>query len=280
MLSKLAHTFGFSYELQEDSPQVNSKILAHLDRLNILHVLCDQQADPITFRYKADTLSLTARKNNGQSAFPRINVKYLQRRKEIAQFVLEIRDTELTVKQYNAPPVIRLNALQKLLKVHRKTKANAALFFLTRIIDRTQDSDAANKMQRALTQLSDCRYALARLESVPANSGKLLQQTAVGLNLVAHLLKRLERLETPGLRKAVISKLTGLLDTTNRASDTILTRLAHYPALKPSVRTKPVRRALRRVSERLANTPAHSALVTQIDDLSNNLEKFEKIKNR
>lgn len=278
MLSKIANYLGFSYKLEEDSHQVNQHIRERLDRMEVLPYLYNQDAKPMTFRYRADTISLLPRQNSGQSAFPRINVKYTHRRKEVAQFVFEVRDQELTVKQYNAPPIVQLNRVQRVLKVHRKTKANAALFFLSRIVDRTHASREATKLKHALQRVSVHRNQLARTEVVPVNAKSIIKQTAHSLRSLYKVLKQLSKIETPTAKREAMGKLKGILDIANRAGDTILERAAQYPELKLSVNCRSARRSLSKVVKELANFAEFEDLQGGINHLKENLIKFEQLR--
>jgi len=274
MLSKISASLGFSILLEEDSHRVTNGILEHLDHMNLLPYLCDQKSKPITFRYKSDTLSLIPRKNCGQSQFPRINVKYNLNRQEVAQFVLEIRESDLAVKQYNAPPIIQLNKLQKVMKIHRKTKASAALFFLTRMIDRTSSSSRAKKIQAKLAQLAEHRNELARTEAVPANADNIVRQITKGLNVSALILSRFSTIETPTVKSDVFRKLNAILEISNQASEAILQRLSQYPELRVSVRPKYAQRALTQLIDNLVNTTELGQLHKSINRLKLNLSRL------
>lgn len=277
MLSKIANYLGFAYTLEEDSQGVNQRIRDRLDRMEVLPYLYNQNAKPVTFRYKSDTISLLPRQNSGQSKYPRINVKYTHRRKEVAQFVFEVRESDLAVKQYNAPPVVQLNRLQRVLKVHRKTKASAALFFLNRIVDRTQASREASRLKSALKRLSAQRNILARTEVVPINAKVIIQQTAHSLSLLYKALKQLSKVETPSARRETMGKLKGILDIANRAGDTILEKMAHFPELKRAVSCRAAKKSLSQVVKELANFSEFDDLQTGINHLKTNLIRFEQL---
>lgn len=245
--------------------------------MEVLPYLYNQDAKPVTFRYKADTISLLPRQNSGQSKYPRINVKYTHRRKEVAQFVFEVRESELAVKQYNAPPVVQLNRLQRVLKVHRKTKASAALFFLSRIVDRTQASREAAKLKQALQRLSAQRNQLARTEVVPVNAKSIIRQTSHSLSLLYKVLKQLSKIETPTARREAMGKLKGILDIANRAGDTILERVGQFPELKLSISCRSAKKSLGQVVKELANFSEFDDLQGGINHLKRNLVKFEKL---